>query len=870
MKKVSQPKSNWTSKVSSSAGMTGRIIKRTVIILLEIIFTLVIIGLISGTIVGIAFALYIKNYIDPNIEDFDIISTEQNLTTKFYYMDYTDRLNRIGVPVEYQSLYGKENRVWISYLDIPVYLIEAFIAIEDERFWDHQGVDYKRTLGAIFYFFTGGDDYGGSTITQQLIKNLTGENEVRIQRKVQEILRALNLEKQKDKTEILELYLNTISFSQGCYGIQTAAQKYFGKDVGELTLIECAALAAIPNSPTKYDPIQNPDNNSYRRNLVLEKMYELGKITQEEFDEVYKKELTLYQPNEEQDTSASEEVKYLSWYDEEVITQVVNDLMSEYDMPYQLALQMVYSGGLQIYTLMDPEVQSVLEEVYEDPENFPKLKGVIQPQSSMVIIDPGTGDVLGIIGGRGEKNANRILNYATATTRSPGSSIKPLSVYTPAMDAGIINYATVYDDVPVNFDSYTYDKATGLITYVYPETGATISRYTGWPSNLPVVYRGLTTVNSSIERSVNTIAVKILQDCTIARSFDFLKNSLNMHSLIDSKTLTGGTVVTDKGLAALALGEMNYGVTVLEITAAYSVLANKGIYSTPRVYTKVLDSDGKILLNNEPESKVVISEQTSTIMTKMLQNVMSNGTGTSVTLRHKVNVAGKTGTTTNDNDRWFIGYTPYYIGGVWFGYAEPKTLTAVGANPSNVIWDTIMTRLHEKYINEAENDGTPLKTFYEASGIVKATYCKDSGLLMTDACRADPRGNRAETGYFSEDNVPRTYCTTHVLVDYDSVTKAIACPDCPRENVIKVGLLHVTTRNFPINIAVTDAQYTYRQLDFGVSPGGWYGVPFYINMLGGKYSGFTNVDRQFNHYCYTHYNADSSDSTGDDDEDFED
>jgi len=832
----------------------GSVLKRITVLFLEVIFTLILIGLIAGTIVGITFALYIRDNIDASVDMIDDFATEQNLTTKFYYMDYTDRQNRKGEAVEYKSLYGSENRVWVSFTDIPVYLYEAFIAIEDERFWDHQGVDWKRTLGAVYHFFLGGDDYGGSTITQQFIKNLTGENEVRIQRKVQEILRALNLEKVRDKTEILELYLNTINFSRGCYGVQTAAQEYFGKELSELTLIECAALAAIPNAPTAYDPIRNPENNAYRRDLVLEKMLELEKITQEEYDTAYGKELIIEKAGTEDGEEITDDTMILSWYEEEAIRQVVNDLMEQYNMPENLAVQKVYSGGLQIQLLMDPEVQETLERIYENPDSFPKLKGVIQPQSAMVIIDPETGDVLGLVGSRGKKTANRILNYATVTTRSPGSSIKPVAVYGPALDANIITYASVYDDVPVNFDDYTYDPETGVIVYEYKETGTVVTRTnSGWPSNLPVIYNGLTNVNSAIERSVNTVAVRVLQDLTVEKSFDFVKNKLNMHSLIESKAVTGGQILTDKGLAALALGEMNYGVTVMEITAAYSIFANEGVYNAPRVYANVYDSEGSLLLTKETDSRIVISEESDSIMTKMMQNVMNNGTGRSVTLRNTVDVAGKTGTTTNDNDRWFVGYTPYFIGGVWFGYSEPKSLSALTTNPTNAIWDTVMTELHKKYIDEANNGGAPLKTFQTASGVIEATFCKDSGLLMTDACRADPRGNRAEKGYFTKETAPQTYCDTHVMVNYDKETQAIACPDCPRANIVQVGLLNVTTRNFPISIAVTDAQYTYRALSPSVEPGGWYGVPFYINMLGGKYPGFTNVERQYNHYCYTHY-----------------
>lgn len=829
---------------------------KVVSVIFSVLLTIMLIGIITGTIVAGVFAIYIKEHIDPVIEDFDRISTDQNLTTKIYYMDYTDRKNRIGTPVEISAerIHGSENRVWANFGQMPKYLYEAFVSIEDERFWTHKGVDWKRTVGATFYFFTGGDNYGGSTLTQQLIKNITGEDDVRIQRKLQEIMRALNLEKTKDKTEILELYLNTIYLSQGCYGVQAAANTYFNKDVSELSLVECAAIASIVQSPTKWDPIQHPDNNKYRRNIVLDKMYELGKITYSEYEEAKNSELELYKKVDESTDPGESKEDYNSWYTDAVIKEVVKRLVEEKGIHKNMAYTMVYSGGLKIYTVMDPRVQETLERIYEDDSYFPKLPGVIQPDSSMVIIDPETGDVLGLVGGRGKKEGNLLLNYATETTRPPGSSIKPLAVYAPALEEGIINYSTVYDDVPVNFDKYSYDPGSGLITYVDPETGQTVQRVnSGWPQNLPVRYDGLVNINYAIQVSKNTVAVRVLQDLTIAKSFDFLKNKLNMYSLIEAKQKSNGEWISDKGLSALALGQLNYGVTNLEMTSAYSMFINKGVFNQPRFFTEVRDSNDELVLGDSATSTVVLSEQNAAIMTKMLKNVVDYGTATSVSLRKSVNVAGKTGTTSNDYDRWFVGYTPYYIGGVWFGYAEPQTLEKVSGNPASKLWNDVMTELHQSIIADSQATGTPLKTFENSSGVTAQTVCRDSGKLMTEACRADPRGNRAEVGYFSAENRPTQYCDCHVLVDYDKVTNSVACKDCPKDNIIKVGLLKIDTRVFPIDIKVTDAQFTCRDMAEGTVPGSWGGVPYYINMLGGRFSGSSSVAQQYNQGCYTHY-----------------
>lgn len=838
---------------------SGSVVKKVISVTASVLLTIMLICFITGTIVVGAFAIYIKNYIDPVIEDFDLISTGQKQSSRIYYMNYTDRENGVGEPVELESerLYGSENRVWVSFTEMPKYLYEAFISIEDERFWTHNGVDWKRTIGATFYFFTGGDSYGGSTITQQLIKNITGEKDVRIQRKIQEIMRALYLDKTKDKTEILELYLNTIYLSQGCYGVQAAANLYFGKDVSELSLVECAALARITQAPTKWDPIQNPENNKIGRNTVLEKMYELGKINYSEYQEAINSELVLANSNKEASGEVTEEGEnYNSWYTDAVIKDIVKRLEEEKGYPSTLAYNMIYSGGLKIYTVMDPEIQAAVDKVYvENISVFQddNLPGMIKPESSMVIIHPKTGDVLAIAGGRGEKQGNLLLNYATDTTRSPGSSIKPLSVYAPALEAGIITYGTVYDDVPVNFDygKYTYDAASGNVSYEYAD-GLVLTRQNGWPGNLPTRYDGLVNINYAIEVSKNTIAVRVLQDLSIDKSFDFLKNKLHMDSLIESLQLSNGEWVSDKGLAALALGEMNYGVTNLEITAAYSIFTNKGVYNQPRLYTQVVDSEDNIILDDGCESSVVLSEQNATIMTKMLKNVVNYGTATAVSLRGNVEVAGKTGTTNSDHDRWFIGFTPYLIGGVWYGYAEPDSLSRVQGNPAANIWNEVMTLAHQKYFEQAAASGTGVKTLEEATGIVAMTVCRDSGKLMTEACRADPRGNRGQVCYYAEGTTPTSFCDCHILVEYDSKTKAVACSGCPKDDIIKIGLLNITSRNFPKQIYVTDAQYMYRALPEGVAMSSDNNQPFFANGLRGYYTGLSSNGLQFNHACSEH------------------
>lgn len=802
--------------------------------MLNAFLTVMLVGIITLIIVGSAFAIYVKNNVDIKIDETKFELNSTNTTTKLYYYEYSDRENRIGEAVELEDarLYGGSNSIFVPYSQIPKDLINAFVAIEDQRFWDHKGVDWYRTVGAgLNFIFAFDEEFGASTITQQLIKNVTGEDDYKIQRKIQEIFWALDLESKKSKEDILTLYLNVINLSQNCYGVQAAANTYFGKDVSELTLLECACIAAITNNPSYYNPIRFPEHNKERRQTIIWQMYVQEMISEEEMNAIYDLEPEF---NLKSGDSSSSSIN--SWYTDMVINDVIDDLV-ELGYTSQAASLLVYSGGLNIYTCMDPDVQNVLDEVYRNEEYFPEHTSGMPAQSSMIIIDPYTGDILGVAGAKGEKKGNRVQNFAIDTVRPAGSSIKPLSVYAPALESGLITYSTVYDDTPVNFGT---------------------NNATPWPHNLPDIYGGLTNINSAIERSVNTVAVKVLEDLTPSASFEFCRDKLGMESLIELLELSNGTRLTDIDYAALALGQQNYGVTVREITAAYTAFANDGVYNSANSYLKVTTANGEVLLSNEDPGNIVMSEENAAIMTKMLSNVVSNGTAKSITLKKTVNCAGKTGTTSNDYDRWFIGYTPYFIGGVWYGYEYPKSLSNLKSNPCVSIWDTVMTKLHQTYIDEASNGGAALKTFDTPSTVIKATYCKDSGLLMTDACRLDPRGNRAETGYFAAGTQPNSYCTTHVKVNYDTATGCIASSRCPSENVKQIGLIEVTDRSFPVQVTVTDAQYVYRDLPPTTEPGGWWGEPFFINTIpSGTYVGISSAEAQYNQFCWHHFNFDA-------------
>ncbi|MBQ8758697.1 MAG: PBP1A family penicillin-binding protein [Clostridia bacterium] len=647
-------------------------------------------------------------------------------------------------------------------------LINAFVSIEDERFWTHSGVDWKRTFGAVMEFAGGNDSYGGSTITQQLIKNITKEDDTTIQRKVTEIFRALSLSQKRSREEILEMYLNTIHLSRSNYGVQAASNYYFGKDVSELDLVECAALASIPKSPTKYDPVKNPDNNKERRVLVLDKMAELGYITDAQAEAAKNTELVINQAVIDKTITTSN-----SYFKDALIEQIIADLSSQYGYSREYASNYIYSGGLEIYTTMDPEIQKIMEEVFSDPETFQKVSDGIQPEAAMVVMDPYTGYVKGIVGGR-EKTGDRDLNRATQSKRQIGSSIKPLTVYAPAMDLGLINYGTAIDDTPVKYE-------------------ASIGRY--WPKNAPDKYDGYINLNRAVEVSKNTTAVKVLEDLTVDYSFNFAKNKLRLHSLVDS----------DKDLAPLAMGGFTHGLTVLEVTAAYSIFPNGGTYTAPRLYTKILKSDGTILLETSLDQESAISSETAAVMTKILQNVVSSGTAAGITLDNRINVAGKTGSTNDDKDRYFAGFTPYYVGACWFGYDTPKYLGRFYSNPAMIAWEKVMTRIHQKQFDKAASGGEPLKTF-NFNGLTQKAICLDSGLLPGPYCSRDLRGSRTIYAWFTKDQIPTDTCDVHMRVKYDSTTGNIATPYCPDEICMEVALVRNEERAFTKNLPISDAQ----------------------------------------------------------------
>lgn len=639
-----------------------------------------------------------------------------NLTEEKYSQNQTSFIygyDSDGNQVELTRLHGEENRIWVNLDDMSPHLKDAFIAIEDQRFEKHHGVDWIRTIGVIVKPSNSGQ--GGSTITQQLIKNLTDEKDVTIVRKFNEILSALNLERNYSKDEIIEAYLNTIYLSEGCYGVKTAAETYFGKDVSDLNIAECASIAAITQFPGKYDPLRKPENNRQRQLRILEEMLSQGFITQEEYDEAVAYEMVFtnsenYQGSQVSDSeSGSNENKIDSYYVDYVVKTVLEDLQK---MGYteRKAKSLLYGGGLKIYTAVDFDVQNALEDVYENYRRMPDET----VQGAMVVMNY-EGRVLGLVGGTGEYSGSLELNRAFQSYRQPGSSIKPLSVYGPAFEKSLnddsidIYWSTLIDDRPLK-------EVDGKM----------------WPTNEGGGYSGAkTTIQKGIANSLNTISARTLDMIGVDYAYDYITNRFHISSLS----------AADCDYAPLATGSLTEGVSVLEMTAAYAAFGNGGAYYQPYCYYKIEDSQGNVLIEIDAAStkEQALTESTGWLMNKILQTVMTSGTGRSYKISG-VECFGKTGTTTDSKDRWFVGGTPEYVAAVWYGYDMPKEIVyRLSSNPAGTIWETVMNEIYDV-------KGKNVTEFPEYDGIVQKSYDSSNGLLTNYSS-----GN---TGWYDVNNLP--------------------------------------------------------------------------------------------------------------------
>ncbi|MDD7219901.1 MAG: PBP1A family penicillin-binding protein [Clostridia bacterium] len=774
-------------KRNSLISRTSMMGKRARVSLIRVFFIVLIALFVGGVCLGTG---SFKGVIDnaPDVDDIDIMPLGY---ATFLYDDQGNQMRKLAAP--------SSNRLPVTIEQIPLDLQHAVVAIEDERFYEHNGIDVRGILRAAVKAITTGDlSEGASTITQQLLKNNVFTNWTsestwleKFTRKFQEQYLAVQVEKKiQDKNVILENYLNTINLGAGAYGVQAAARQYFNKDVWDLNLSECATLAGITQNPSRYNPILNPKDNAKRRKDVLKHMLDQNYITGDQYDEALNDDVYA-RIQEAQETVSSSRNTIYTYFEDELTDQVVNDLMNIKGYTKTQAQNLLYSGGLKIYTTQDPNIQNILDEEYSDPANFPdqiqyeldyaltvtapdgkevnyskemlqlyfrnedpsfdllfdspeegqtyvdrykesiladgskvvaeRVNFAPQPQSSMSVIDQHTGYVKGIIGGRGKKTASLTLNRATDTTRQPGSTFKIVSTYAPALNEKGMSLATTFEDEPYN----------------YPD-GSPVN-------NASRSYNGTTTIRTAIQNSVNVVAVKCLEQVTPALGLQYLDNFgfTTLAHGTEADMDANGNVWSDANLAT-ALGGITRGVTNVELCAAYASIANNGKYIKPVYYTKILDHNGNVLIENTSAERSVIKESTAFLLTSAMEDVVRQGTGTACQLDNMA-VAGKTGTTEAYNDLWFVGYTPYYTCAVWSGYDNNEKLPDYARNFHKALWKKVMTRIHE---------GLEYQDFQKPASVEMTSICEETGLLPRAGCPVI-------TEYFDVGTMPTEYCDQH-------------------------------------------------------------------------------------------------------------
>ena len=757
--------------------------------------TVLLIGIICGfTFMG-TLGDYLRDDVLPDAYvDLENYSLEQN--SYLYYVDSNGQIQ------EYQKVFAETSSRWASYEEIPEDLVNAAIAIEDHRFMEHQGVDWITTVKATARMFFGNSSAGGSSITQQLTKNILlkdddSADDVTVRRKVLEIFRAIQLEREYDKNEIMEMYLNVIYLGQGCRGVRSAAATYFGKELELLTTAECASLISITNNPSLFDPYSDNvfeyngqmtdgmQRNKIRQKLVLGEMLAYGMIDQSQYDQAIAQELVLKNGISDEDRLATcpnqacgqmntvkglrvEGEKYLcpkcgtetpvtksasqdnySWFTDAVLRDVAKALGEQAGVTWNDNTELMYmrqiqNGGYHIYTTLDKSVQDQVDKVYGDLTQIPDTRGGQQMQSAIVITDNRTGDIVALAGGVGEKTGYLDYCRATMARLQSGSSIKPITVYAPGFEAGVISPATVIDDLP--------------LSYGQVGSGA-------YPRNDTRTYSYSRTIYDAVEDSVNAVAAQTLMKIGMNYSYEFATEKFHLSTMIKSYTDSTGYEHTDIAVGPLALGAQTWGVHVREMADAFGTFANNGVYREGRTFTKVYDSNGNLVLDNTQYSEQILSQKSVNYMNYCLVAGTSSGTGTEANLAGSAGIttAGKTGTSGDNKDKWYCGFTGYYTAAIWCGFDDPETIytTTVG-NPAAALFRKVMTPVHSGLSN---------KSLYDTSSMVGVSMCLDSGMLATDACRADVRSDdirRVNSAMvYSEDIVGKS-CNKHVTVDYCS------------------------------------------------------------------------------------------------------
>ena len=806
--------------------------------------TVLLIVLICGTVFVGILGNYLQDDILAEAADWSVEDYDLERTSFIYYVDNNGDIQQL------QQIYTTTDRQWASLEEIPQAMIDAAIAIEDKRFYEHQGVDWITTVKACLNMFFGGDDqFGGSTITQQFIKNHTNQKSVTVQRKVMEIFRAQLFEREYDKDLIMEYYLNEIYLGRGCYGVKTAAAEYFGKELQSLTPAECASLISITNNPSIFNPYSQSvymykgeerngaERNRYRQLNVLSEMRNQGFLTEEEYQEAVAQEMVFRSgiANEDRwtvcdkddcgyegtrsnftgddsgwycpicgsltsvNTNASQHI--YSWFVDAVIIDFASYLAEEDGLEWEnmdeasrnVYLDRIQKGGYHIYTTLDMDVQKQVDEIYQNTKNMPQIWNATQQvQSAIVVIDNSSGDVVALSGGVGEKDTFMGYNRATQAKLQTGSAQKPISAYAPAFESGKVTPATVFKDLPV-----TYEDGN-------------------WPKNDNRKYQYARTVYQGIVSSVNTIAVRTVDEIGHEYAYSFAKYNFGQEHLIEYYP-TEWEVKSDIGQAPLALGALTLGSTVQEMSAAYATFANNGTWREPRLYTKVYNSDGVLVVDNTQETRQVLGEKAVNYINYCLYNAAHNGTGGAAVFTGQ-NIYGKTGTTSNNRDRWFCGYTGHYTAAVWVGYDQPETLN-VGTNPAALLWRKVMQPIHQ---------GLPRTTLYNANAFRTVAVCLDSGKQATNACYNDVRGiNRVAYVNVYPGDEPDGFCDKHVQVEYCYDGGGVANEYCYHQGNVGVASLVKLTDGEIASIRSArsvglSAEYYLDSYVYRIA-GGWYG-----------------------------------------------
>lgn len=805
-------------KLQRSSSKAQKVASKLVLWLVKLVLVLFTVGIILS--VSLGYGIF-KGIIDAAPE-IDVASIEPS---GYATMVYDSKGNLTETLVKSGS-----NRLEATYEELPQCLIDAFVAIEDSRFWSHHGVDLRSMIRAAVGILTNNPAGGGSTLTQQLIKNniFAGRNEdsfgEKLERKLQEQYLALQLEKIMDKEIILKNYLNTINLGNNTLGVKSAAKRYFGKDVSDLTLSEATVIAGITQNPTKYNPLseKGQKNNEEKRRVILQYMYEQGKISKEDQEEALADD--VYSRIQNVDLVTQESQNPYSYFTDELTEQVMTALQEKLGYTESQASNLLYAGGLSIYTTQDPDLQAIVDEEVNNPDNYDvvyysvdyrlsiqhedetvtnysdetmktyyrtdlgqtsydglfKTKEeadaaiaayksamtkegdtvlgevvyyILQPQVSFVLMDQHTGYVKAVNGGRGTKEISLSLNRATNTLRQPGSTFKVLTAFAPALDTCGATLSTVYYDAP-----YTVGQKT----------------FRNWYAKKG--YMGYSTIRDGIVYSMNIVAVRcMMETVTPQLGVEYARN-FGITSLTE----------TDYN-AATALGGITKGVSNLELTGAYAAIANGGIYTKPVFFTKILDHNGKVLLENEPQTKRVLKDSTAFLLTDALAESMEssrmyaspgvslNSTSVPANIPGMSN-AGKSGTTTSNVDIWFVGYTPYYTAGIWSGCDDNQKISAIGSSTSyhKRIWKQIMARAHE---------GLADTGFPVPDSIETASVCRKSGMLPNPGvCEADPRGSAVYTEYFAKGTVPTQVCDHHVAITVCGESGGLPTEFCPLES----------------------------------------------------------------------------------------